>query len=170
MSEPLKTNEKRVVGTACPETIQVEKMFRKLEIGDTITYSQINQQISGIDIQDRHRGYAATAISRCEADSIFIRCVTKEGWIRVADSKAVDLTDDAISRTGKLLRKTSRTLARVDYDKLDGDHKRKHNVNAAVVGTMAMFTKPRSIRAVEAKVNDKQIKPSMDEMLALFNK
>jgi len=161
---------KRVVGTASAESILIEKRLMKLQIGDVLNYSEINELVPGADVQTDQRGWLMTAERRCESQGVFIRCVPKIGVQRVSDNDESRLWINVTDKCRRATRKGRRRLAKVNYDTLKPEEKLSYHMGLTVMGAAEVFMKPKNQTAIADTVERTQKALSFDETIAAFKK
>lgn len=171
MTEPDRSKP-RIPGTCTYESQQLARRLMELVERDDyscVPYSELSR-IADTDVTDgRGRSYLATARRICERETgRLVDVVVGEGVkLLTVDEQAV-LAPDTIKRLKRMTRRRADRLARVQFDKLNGEQKRDHNIVASTIGAIRLFLKPSSQKQLGSAVEKSQKKLDYSETLDLF--
>ena len=140
------------------DTLLVYDRLKKVLIGETITYSEIDQAIGRI----HSYGMLYTAKKKLQKeDSIVFSTIRGVGIKRLADA---DIVNSSSMSFDKIKRATTRERGRlqaVDYNILSQDLKIKHSASAAILAVINNIAKGKQIKAVENKMAESNNRLSM---------
>lgn len=166
MNEQIVTT--RTIAQVSAETVALIRRMAEMNIGDTITYADMNKIISG-NVQGKQRHCIETARKHLMNDKQMVfETIPKIGVIRVSDSKIVSNSSGSINRIGRSAKRAMAKLACADYNKLDQGEKMKHNTNAAMLGTLRFMTQASSIKKLETNTVVASKIPDISDTLKAF--
>lgn len=146
------TNKKPFIGESSAETRWVVALMKGIKPGQSVSYDDITKAI-GRDAQKR-RGILDSARRVLMRDhNIVFRCVPNEGFVRLDDSKIVDVvTTDRRSRMRSQSRMAIKELGCANYEALDDGKRVEHNTGMAMFGALYQATSTASVKRLHQRV------------------
>lgn len=145
----------------------IRDALAKLEIGQTMTYEEINALI-GRDIRN-HRSALDTARKALMADCKVFGTVAKVGLQRLDDTQKIKVAATSLGRIRRIARKASRTLAAVErFNDLPNDIKIQHNATMSICGAIQQAAQNSSMQRVERELQNNNHVLPVAETLRIF--
>jgi hypothetical protein len=139
----------------------------KAEAGETIAYRELSEVIKR-DIQ-KFRGPLMTARRALQRErQIVFECVTDVGLKRIVGIEIVDSAATATHAIGRTAKRAVRKLGCAEYETMDAGGKIKFNATASILGAVELFARPKSMKALEQRVEETANKLPSAETLRLF--
>lgn len=160
---------KRPIGVMSIDVKTVYDMLRRCEIGDTVTYEDMEKSI-GRSVRYQNRWILSSACRRLLAqDSMLFGTVSKVGVKRLSDSEIVGVGQDTVQRIHRSALRGTRKLSAIrNYDGLSKSDKVRHGVQASALGILAHVTKERQLRRIEAKIENDPMTLPLQKTLEAF--
>lgn len=154
---------KPIGATSLDAKVLSEKLI-ELSVGDSISYSDINELI-GRDIQkNRHILATARTIARREKGYLF-DCISNFGVKRLSDSEIVEI--ESVRPFSRIKSAVKKGLQNVQCAKdISNTDRIKQNATISMLGTIALFTKSNAGEIVRHKTEFAPIATS--KVLELF--
>lgn len=134
--------------------IETQLLYDRLvtaEVDEVITYAELSR-IAGYVVQER-RGSLYTARKMALRDNNMVfDTVMNEGVRLLDDTRVVNSGAAPMKRIGNITRNAARRLTAVDFEGLSNEDRVKHNSLLSVYGAIRHFSKPRSLRRIESRV------------------
>lgn len=165
--EQTKGKPKKAIPELSVEVRLLTERLRLLEPDEFISYIEMSEVV-GQDIQ-AHRWILSSARNRIlRQDGIVTGCVHGEGIKRYVDAQIHSISEAMLVSTRRRIRKTIRQLVAADYDLLSDDEKATHNTHLSILGVLHQFTKPKTIRRIEAAVGQTLEQLPLSKTIELF--
>jgi hypothetical protein len=140
-------NPAHTIGRASAEAELLTKHLQSVEVGQVVTYSELNT-VAKIDVQE-HRSQLDTARRRLLKDGIAFDAVMGVGIRRLSNDEIPEVASGAVKRSQKVAKKGLRVLACADYAKLPPDLKIQHTVTGTILGIMSKSGERRVLGLAE---------------------
>ena len=127
-------------------------LLDRAEIGETVTYEQMQREIGRPVSGGTATLVSARRILLSESGKVF-DCERGVGLVRLADGQKVETIDGYRKRQHALARKSLRVLETVEVESLDQDGRRKFYTALSHQGVLAAATTTRSVKKISAKMN-----------------
>jgi hypothetical protein len=154
MDLPEQTDQPKVF-VMSPETKMLCQLLAKLQVGETVTYSEMSDVV-GFNVQSNNgRGRFYTAYNRTLIDQgIYLENVRGTGYRRVANN---DVPNSVTNRRSRKLRSQVKRWGKelfsgFDYRNASKDAQRDFNQSVAIHGTLALFSKPQTQDKIKEQV------------------
>ena len=162
--------EKRVIPQLSVDTQILYERIKKAAIGDFISYPELTALI---DRNVQTKGYSALMTARKMArrnDRMVFECVRGEGLKRLDDHGIVTgIPQQGLKRIRHISRTAAMKLSCVqNFDGLQNGDKISHNAAVSLFGAITLFTRERSVKRIEAAVQEKADKLPVMKTLELF--
>jgi hypothetical protein len=154
------------------EAIRLAARIESMEIGATITYSELSE-IAGSDVQRARRHWLERARKIAEAAAVpaFTESVSGIGLKRIPQAEVATIEKTStVGRIRRATRRSGKRLSRVDYANLDQDAKRAHDVAATTMGVLAMFVDRKGQASIEQGAIQSGCQLDREATLELFRK
>jgi len=151
------------------DTQAIVKMLQAAKIGETIEYPAMNTTL-GRNVQREARGNLSSSrrILLNDESKVF-GTVSGIGVRLLGNHEISSLGTGAIRHIGNTARRTSRKMLCAEYDKLDNGDRVTMNAQLSVLGALSQATKPKTMKAVEAKVSEVNDRLPLAKTLELFS-
>ena len=161
------------IGQPSVDSQLLAKKLATVKPGDTITYEQLAEVVSLRTNDPKFKGYLLTARKMVlRTNALVIEPLGGDdrgvGLVCLSDEQKVSLATPVLRRIGRMTRRAARKIITADYEKLSDEGKREFNKGLSLLGTMEMFTKPKTAATIENASAAKRI--SFDETMKLFVK
>lgn len=136
------------------DTIALEALLRKLEVGQSLTWEELSASI-GADCSPGGVAYVRLQSARNALlnDRIVIGTVARVGVKRMSDTDIAEHAQSDVATVRRAARKSLKRLASVrEFDKLTDEHKRQHLVASAQLGAIHEFSKPSATKRIASAV------------------
>ena len=142
----------------------------EMKVGESISYTVLSAIVKR-NVQEDAHGVLCTARRMCEREDIVFGTVFGQGLKRLSDSETVDTGDRAISRVRRAARRGARTVTAIaDFNALPNEKKIKHNTLLSLLGTVAAFLRPSTVKKMETAITASSGKLSVGDTLKAFGK
>jgi len=144
--------KKRAIFEPSVDTQVIYTRLKKAEVGDVITYSELNDLIKA-DVQAgaRHILHSARSMA-VRDDKIVFDCISNVGIKRLTDEEIMGLPTYALRSIGRKCKRTSRKLHCADWEKMNPADKVKYAASASVLHAIAAVSKPKKIEELKASI------------------
>ncbi len=150
------------------DTMLVYEKLITIGEGETIIYEDISAIIHRDIMECRHILDSARR-KALNQDRIVFDCVRNVGLKRLDDKLIACIGDGVIPKLRRAIHRGRKALHCVkDFDSLSNVEKVKHNASLAVLGAVAVFTKPKKVARLEASIKDSPRLLSLPETFELF--
>lgn len=173
--ELVKEKTHKTIGERSIYTTQLLSLLRKCEIGQTVTYDEMDNVI-GMKTQAQYDGYPYQKKARDileRDDNIVFEVITKIGLKRLAP-KDVGKSSLRIYLNQKksILKKNKRRLKTIDdeYENLSLDVRTAIDLTRTILAYDAVTIKPKKIELIEQAVSLNQKMLGFSDTLKLFEK
>ncbi len=163
------TEKKKAIQEMSADTSLLAERLRKVEVGETITYQQlesvIDRDVRGVAV---HNLRSAVHIAQREYKIVFA-CVHGVGLKRLDERGIVSTADDSlgkIHRTAK--RGRDKLLCVENIEGLSNEAKTKYNAGLAAFGALHECTKTKSLERLEKAVESSKEKLPLAGTLNAF--
>jgi hypothetical protein len=152
-----------------PQTKLLIKFLKGGKPGDIVTDAQL-REVAGVGVSpgDDGYGYLSSAKKHCErANQVVWHRVRGEGKLVCLNSKGIISLNNCDIHS--IRRKTRRTASRIEcvqIGELDDNEKREVRTQQAILGSIAMFTKPSMQKEIAQSAS--LFTPSKDDIKKLF--
>lgn len=126
-------------------------LMRSVAVGDMLSYDSMSDAIGRDVTAERSVIYTARSIVQRE-DRIVFDTICKQGLKRLADDEIVSLGDRARSRVRKIAKRTTQSIACVNYDEMSRESQVKHNTALSMFGVMLELATNKSFVKLEKHV------------------
>jgi hypothetical protein len=163
--------EKKSIPERSVDTQFLLERLLETDPGETITYEELTDLI-GRDVRPGGDAYpnlfSARRIAQHDHRIVF-EAVRKVGIVRLRDDAIVRTAPGSIQRARRAALRGSKVLACVeDFDNLSDKDKLQHNTALSVLGVIAHFAKPKSVKTVAAAVSDAKTRLPVARTIAHF--
>ena len=142
---------KSIAETRVETQLLVERL-RKLEEGETVSYSELNQ-ICGADVQTVAAGWLRTARKRVEQEEKRIFDVVRgEAIKRLSPSDSVGLISANRVKIRKFAKRTLRRTECIQWDKLNKEEQLRLNLERTVAATVSVVSTDKQAERLTASV------------------
>lgn len=164
-------SEKKTIPTISIEAQEIVKLLLTAEIGQIITYAELNAVCLG-DVQNGKRGALYTACKRVFHDENRVfQTVRDVGVKRANDEDIINEAGVGIAQVHRQLgRKLKKLNAVNDYDALPKQKQIEYNARVSQIGALYLITKPSKSKQIEGKVAEANQKLALKETMQLFGK
>jgi hypothetical protein len=148
----MSTTEKKSIPEMSHEAQMLARRLAQLEPGETVPYAELDR-IIGKPVQ-QNRGLLRTARNAVERDySVVLECVRKEGVRRMRPTEIGAVGVAAVESIRRKARRTRTRIARGTAGRsLSDQAQRQVSLQVSVLGTLELFTRPKSIKKIEERV------------------
>lgn len=167
----INTTTKTIAETSIEARLLYARL-NKTEAGELIPYGELSE-IAGRDVKPGGDAYFALYRARamCEReDGIVFECARSVGIKRLDDAGIIATATSDFRSIGRRAKKAMRRIAQADYQALGDEDKATHNAAISALGAVRLFTKPASIKRIEAAVKNTQGALPVGRALELFKK
>lgn len=143
--------------------------LKQIEVGQTVTYTDLSDACGArVDGNSSHIRTALATVMR--DDRIVFANVRGVGYERLDDVGKVDTGAKYSDRIRNIARKSIETLMCVDdFSGLPAEKKLEHNARTAIMGSIALLSKPDAPELLKSKAPVERPLP-VSETLALFSR
>jgi hypothetical protein len=155
-------DDKRVIGQASAEVLELVAMLAKTHVGEMVTYRHMTRTI-GVDVVvRRHLLASARRILMREHNMVF-GCVMNEGLKLLDCVEVVDITpEERRKRIHQQAKLGIRELATVKYEALPPEKQAAQNVGLALLGALHTGSNRATVKKLEHKVANGKLPDSLD--------
>lgn len=149
------------------DAIALANRLRQLQIGEVITYEEMNRLISPSNTQGRGRQSLYSARKILLAEQAVFGCITGVGLKRLNDLEIVEKEHCTIRSVRKTVKKSMRRLSVVNYDQLPPSEKTTHRLTSATLGALVLCTgRPAQLQLEQKARSSEQLQ--IGDALQLF--
>jgi hypothetical protein len=157
-----------------PMSIDAQVLYERLEktqIGDRVSYKELNAIIDK-NVQNGARHLLETARrAAMRKHHMVFQVIANEGLLRLDDLGIVATGKLSIAKVGRATRRGLKKLACVqNFDGMSNEAKIKHNTFASTLGALSLFTRGSSVKRIEEKVTEANVKLATRKTLEAFMK
>lgn len=142
-------HSQRPIFRASAETVRLTRRLLKCEIGDIVSYEEIEEIIGLTPITQRGRAICLSAIRRARHEAaVVFECVAKTGYKRCSDKAILDVGVAAVRRIGRAARLGKSKVACADPGVLGPDDRVRLMTQQTVLAAIAQSTDSRMVERV----------------------
>lgn len=133
------------------DSVTLANRFSKMQIGDVISYAEMQALVRPMDIQTKNRNilYSACRIVRDEY-GIVMSCVNGVGMKRLSDSEIADIPDYTFGQIRRKTKNATKSTKCADFTKLSTDEKKKLWFGQSMLGALCLMTSPKKIKELKS--------------------
>jgi len=126
--------------------------------------------IAGADVTKEMRGCLMTArkIAERETGRLF-DCIPRQGIKLLTPQEQASVSDQSMTSLKRLTKRKLWRLERVEFDKLPEEAQTRHSLAASVLGTVALFMRPKSQQKLLGAVTARNGRLAIGDTLRLFS-
>jgi hypothetical protein len=149
------------------EVQELEKILMKMDVGDVLTYEEINEKLQIKDITKK-RWILQSARNYALRNGYVFDSIRKVGIKRLADYEIIDFGQVKIQSIGNASKRVIRTQSAVNFNELDHEDKIRHNTHMAVCRFIYYECKSKSLVNLSSKVTVDDQSITLGRTLKLF--
>ena len=158
--------QKKTIGEMSLDAKIIYELLSKIEIGETVTYDQINKAITRNIRVKPQALYSAFSMAK-RLDSAVFSCVQNVGYRRLNDNEIIAETSQYTTvRTRNLANRAVKNYNCVNQNNLSSEMQSKLNVNFSLACTLKQLSTPKIINEIERKPTPSLI--PINDVLNLF--
>lgn len=165
--------EKPPIGQESVDAQLLAKRLATVSSGERVTYDELSALIRR-PVNGSARGILYTALRIAQRENgIVFGTVQAVGIVRLTDQEIANLHRPALSRIGRISKRTAKKMAQVkNWDALSDAEKRAYSAGLGALGAVSLFSSSKSQKQLEEKcdVPTAPAKPDVQKLVALFSK
>lgn len=162
--------ETKSIGEASVETRLLYEQIRKMEVGQVLTYEELNA-ICGGNTQQERRGNLTTARKKAEQDlpGLIVDTVMGVGIKRVEPSAMVGILERKIKHISRTARSSVKRASRIVIEDMDRSDRASFAARISLLNLQANMGKAKQLAKLESAAGENGLLLNQQKVLEMFS-